>query len=128
MTEPVLPVRFPDGGNVSIEFTVDAPDDDQPRLGAWLELRPDDPAAVMRAVLDNSLTKVTHPGHEHYFMAPGGQEFTVRRDRMTPPVQYVRGPTWRPLHRPADICRAGDEFSSCVEERELGAGLPRSSR
>jgi hypothetical protein len=54
MTEPLLPVRFPDGGNVSIEFTVDAPDDDQPRLGAWLELHPDDPAAVMRAVLDNS--------------------------------------------------------------------------
>jgi len=33
------------GGNLSIEFTGDAPDDDQPRLGAWRELRAADPAA-----------------------------------------------------------------------------------
>jgi hypothetical protein len=77
MTEPMLLVRFPDGGNMSIEFTDDAPDDEQPRLGAWLELRVGDPAAVMRAVLDSGLTKVSHPGHEHYFMAPGGQVFAV---------------------------------------------------
>jgi hypothetical protein len=77
MAEPMLVVRFPGGGNLSIEFTPDAPDDDQPRLGAWLELRAGDPASVMRAVLDQGLTEVKHPGHPHYFMAPGGQVFTI---------------------------------------------------
>jgi hypothetical protein len=61
------------GGNLSIEFTADAPDDDQPRLGAWLELRASDPATVMRSVLDAGLTPVAHPGHPcyFYFLAPG---------------------------------------------------------
>lgn len=71
MPEPMLVVRFPGGGHLSIEFTSDAPDDDQPRLGAWLELRAGDPPAVMRAVLDAGLIEVTHPGHPYYFMAPG---------------------------------------------------------
>ncbi len=30
----MLVVSFPGGGHLSIEFTDDAPDDDQPRLGA----------------------------------------------------------------------------------------------
>jgi hypothetical protein len=75
--EPMLVIRFPDGGNLSIEFTDQAPDDDEPRLGAWLELRAADPAAVMRAALDAGLTEVKHPGHEFYFMVPGGQVFTI---------------------------------------------------
>jgi hypothetical protein len=58
-------------------FTDDAPDDEQPRLGAWLELRADDPAAVLRAALDAGLTEVKHPGHPYYFMVPGGQVFTI---------------------------------------------------
>lgn len=77
MAEPMLVVRFPDGGSLSIEFVDDAPDDDEPRLGAWLELRADDPAAVMRAAMDAGLREVTHPGHPYYFMAPGGQVFTI---------------------------------------------------
>ena len=77
MPEPMLVVRFPGGGNLSIEFTTDAPDADQPRLGAWLELRAGDPAAVMRTVLDAGLIEVRHPGHPYYFMAPGGQVFTI---------------------------------------------------
>ncbi|MBJ7596625.1 hypothetical protein [Candidatus Nephthysia bennettiae] len=32
--ESMLVVSFPGGGHLSIEFTDDAPDDDQPRLGA----------------------------------------------------------------------------------------------
>jgi hypothetical protein len=36
MPEPMLIVKFPGGGNLSIEFTPDAPDDDRPRLGAGL--------------------------------------------------------------------------------------------
>jgi len=77
MEQPMLLVRFPGGGNLSIEFTEDAPDDDQPRLGAWLELRADDPAAVLRTAVDAGLTRIEHPGHPYYFMAPGGQVFTI---------------------------------------------------
>ncbi len=78
MDQPMLLVRFPDGGHLSIEFTDGAPDDeDGPRLGARLELRSDDPADLMRTVLDAGLTQVSHPGHPNYFMAPGGQVFTI---------------------------------------------------
>jgi hypothetical protein len=56
--QPMLVVSFPGGGHLSIEFTDDAPDDDRPRLGAWLELRADDPAAVLRGALDAGLTEV----------------------------------------------------------------------
>jgi len=77
MAESMLLVRFPGGGSLSIEFIEDAPDEDRPRLGAWLELRVEDPAAVMRSVLDAGLTEVTHPGHPYYFLAPGGQVFTI---------------------------------------------------
>lgn len=31
----------------------------------------------MRAALNADLTEVTHPGHRYYFMAPGGQVFTI---------------------------------------------------
>ncbi len=41
------------------------------------ELRAQNPAAAMRAALDAGLPKVTHPGHPYYFMAPGGQVFTI---------------------------------------------------
>jgi len=75
--QPMLIVGFPGGGHLSIEFTDDAPDDEQPRLGAWLELRADEPAAVLQAALDAGLTQVTHPGHPYYFMIPGGQVFTI---------------------------------------------------
>jgi PAS domain S-box-containing protein len=55
--EPMLVVSFPGGGHLSIEFTDDAPDDEQPpRLGAWLELRTDDPAAAWRAATRLSST------------------------------------------------------------------------
>ena len=47
---------------LDIEFTGQAPDDDHRRPGAWLELRAEDPAAVMRAALDAGLTEVKHPG------------------------------------------------------------------
>ena len=75
--QPMLIVGFPGGGHLSIEFTDDAPDDEQPRLSAWLELRADQPAAVLQAALDAGLTQVTHPGHPYYFMIPGGQVFTI---------------------------------------------------
>ena len=77
MAEPMLVVSFSDGGHLSIEFTEDAPDDDEPRLGAWLELRAQDPASLFQAAIDAGLTPVKHPGHQYYFMAPGGQVFTI---------------------------------------------------
>jgi hypothetical protein len=75
--QPMLVVSFPGGGHLSIEFTDDAPDDGQPRLGAWLELRAADPATVLQTALDAGLTQVRHPGHPYYFMIPGGQVFTI---------------------------------------------------
>jgi hypothetical protein len=42
-------------GHLSIEFTDDAPDHEQPRLGAWLELRADYPTAVLQATLKAGL-------------------------------------------------------------------------
>jgi hypothetical protein len=75
--DPMLLIRFPGGGHLSVEFTDAGPDDEEPRLGAWLELRADEPAAVLRAALDAGLTRVTHPGHPYYFMIPGGQVFTI---------------------------------------------------
>jgi hypothetical protein len=74
---PMLVIGFPGGGHLSIEFTDEAPDDEQPRLGAWLELRADDPAAVQQTVLKAGFTEVKHPGHPYYFMIPGGQMFTI---------------------------------------------------
>ena len=75
--QPMLVVSFPGGGHPSIEFTDEAPDDEQPRLGAWSELRADDPAAVLQAALEAGLTEVKHPGHPYYAMIPGGQVFTI---------------------------------------------------
>ncbi|MBO0837017.1 MAG: hypothetical protein J2P28_16130 [Actinobacteria bacterium] len=78
MPEPMLLVDFPGGGHLSIEFRGDAPDEeDKPRLGAWLELRAEDPSRVMSEALDAGFRRVEHPGHPHYFAAPGGQVFTV---------------------------------------------------
>ena len=74
---PLLIIRFPGGGSLSVEFVDEAPDADEPRLGTWLELRADDPEAVMRRLLEAGHREVVHPGHPHYFMAPGGQVFTV---------------------------------------------------
>jgi hypothetical protein len=73
----MLIVAFPGGGHLSIEFIDDADDSAEPRLATWLELRTENPAAVMQTVLDAGLREVKHPGHPHYFMAPGGQVFTI---------------------------------------------------
>jgi hypothetical protein len=31
----------------------------------------------MQSAVDAGLTQVQHPGHPYYFMAPGGQVFTI---------------------------------------------------
>ena len=55
--QPMLIVSFPGGGHLSIEFTDDAPDDEHPRLGAWLELRAVNPAALLQTALDAGLIR-----------------------------------------------------------------------
>jgi hypothetical protein len=77
LAEPMLVVRLPNGGSISIEFIEDAADADQPRFATWLEFRTANPAALMRTVLEAGLKEVKHPGHPYYFMAPGGQVFTI---------------------------------------------------
>ena len=77
MTEPMLVIRFPQGGALSIEFTPDAADSEEPRLAAWLELRSVEPEAVMERLISAGVRQVQHPGHPYYFMAPGGQVFTI---------------------------------------------------
>jgi hypothetical protein len=71
----------PDGGSLSIEFSDQAPDGDQPRLGAWLELRAEHPAAVMRAALDAGLAEVKHPGP---VLLHGARRFDLARVADTP--------------------------------------------
>ena len=88
----MLLVRFPGGGHLSIEFIEDAPDDDTPRLGAWLELRAENPAALLQAALDGGLTRVEHPGHPYYFMAPGARSSPSRRRPEPSTMQQPRHP------------------------------------
>jgi hypothetical protein len=77
MAEAMLIVRFPQGGSLSIEFTPDAADADEPRLATWLELRAVEPPAAIEALSRAGIREVKHPGHPYYFMAPGGQVFTI---------------------------------------------------
>jgi hypothetical protein len=81
----MLVVSFPGGGHLSIEFTDDAPDDEQPRLDAWLELRADGPAAVLYAAIEAGLT--------YQGQAPG-------------PSALLHD-SWRPSvhHRPSELNR-----------------------
>ena len=67
----------------ALRIYFDAPDDEQPQFGAWLELRASDPG-----VLDAGLAEVKHPGHPYCLMIPGGQVSTIAR---TSRPQRVRG-------------------------------------
>jgi hypothetical protein len=58
MEQPMLLIRFPGGWQLSVEFTGVAPEDNQPRLGAWLELHAGNPEAVLRAALDAGFQRV----------------------------------------------------------------------
>ena len=78
LAEPILAFRFPNGGSVSFEFTEDAPDEQQARRGAWLEVRTDDPTALKKRVLEAGLMQVRHPATPtFYFVVPGGQVLGV---------------------------------------------------
>ena len=77
MAEPMLIVHFPQGGSLSIEFTPDASDSEEPRLATWLELRALEPNRAIDALRSARIREVKHPGHPYYFMAPGGLVFTI---------------------------------------------------
>ena len=77
MAETMLVVRFPNGGSLSIEFTPDAADSDEPRFDCWLELRSVEPRATIEILSGADIREVKHAGHPYYFMAPGGQVFTI---------------------------------------------------
>ena len=70
-------VRFPDGGALRIEFTDEEPEAQRRRSGAWLELQSGDPSAVRDKILAAGLPEMEHTGHDFYFVAPGGQVFSV---------------------------------------------------
>ncbi|MDR3700701.1 MAG: twin-arginine translocation signal domain-containing protein [Candidatus Sulfopaludibacter sp.] len=78
LAEPILAFRFPGGGSLSIEFTLDALDEAQVRRGAWLEIRAANPPALKKKILDAGLPEVRYPATTtFYFAAPGGQVFGV---------------------------------------------------
>lgn len=77
-SEPILAFRFPHGGSLSVEFTDDAPDDEQARRGAWLEIATADAVNLQRAVRDAGLPQVHYSAtNRFYFQAPGGQVFGI---------------------------------------------------
>lgn len=77
-TEPILAFGFPGGGSLSVEFTDEALDDQHARRGAWLELKSDDPASLIRRVRDAGLPQVHYwAATSFYFAAPGGQVFGI---------------------------------------------------
>lgn len=96
MPVSMLLVDFPGGGHLSIEFIEDGPDEDRPRLGAWLELRVDDPALTMRSGLEAGLTEVKHPGHPYYLMAPWWSQGAARGERLG-------SSSWSPESAAADV-------------------------
>src|ERR1700738_4808816 len=74
LPEPILAFRFPGGGSLSVEFTEDALDEPQARLGAWLEVSVDDPEALKKNVLEAGWPQVKYsPTGRFYFVVPGGQ-------------------------------------------------------
>ena len=77
---PIVAFRFPGGGAVSVEFTPDALDEAEARRGAWLELKPADPDALIAAIKAAGLPQVSYAATTaFYFAVPGGQVFGVAR-------------------------------------------------
>src|SRR5437773_12187110 len=62
MAEPMLIVHFPQGGSLSIEFTPDASDSEEPRLATWLELRALEPNRAIDALKMPRFVKSNTPG------------------------------------------------------------------
>lgn len=75
---PIIAFVFSNGASLSVEFTADAPDEEQARHGAWFELKTDDAATLKKKVLELGLPKVEYSGNDFfYFQAPGGQVLRI---------------------------------------------------
>ncbi len=72
----MLLVRFPNT-TLTVDFTDDAPDEQQASRGAWLELKSDDPAALKQRVRAAGLPQVDYSTGRFYFQSPGGQVWGV---------------------------------------------------
>jgi hypothetical protein len=68
-------------------MTTGLPPDDHPRLGAWLELRAVDPAAVMRTALDAGLPEVKHPATRTTSWCPEVRSSPSRRQKSAATAQ-----------------------------------------
>lgn len=77
LAEPIVVFRFLDNSSYSVEFTDSALDEQQARLGAWLELRTDDAAGLERKVVAAGLPRVHYVTGRFYFQAPGGQVWGI---------------------------------------------------
>lgn len=76
--ESIYAFTFSNGASLSVEFTLDALDDQQAQRGAWLELRTDDEQGLQQKVQAFGLKKVTHPYTPFFYIqAPGGQVFRI---------------------------------------------------
>lgn len=76
--EPIYAFRFSNGAVLSVEFTEDAPNDQQARRGTWLELRADNAEELQQKALATGLTRVVHPYTPFFYIqAPGGQVFRI---------------------------------------------------
>lgn len=72
----ILLVRFPNT-NLTVDFTDDAPGEQQARRGAWLELKADDPAALKQKILAAGLPQISYAAGRFYFQSPGGQVWGI---------------------------------------------------
>src|SRR5476651_2156126 len=63
---PILVIRFPNS-TVSVEFTEDALNEQQARRGTWLEVKPNDPAALKDKVLAEGLTRIVHHTSDRFY-------------------------------------------------------------
>ena len=82
-SEPILAFRFPGGGSVSVEFTSEALAEASARRGAWLEVRPRDPAGPRSGPAPSSLL-----GDQDLLFRrsrwPGVWSVSVRRAALSP--------------------------------------------
>jgi hypothetical protein len=71
-----LAFQFADGSAISVDFTEevdDAPDEQQARRGAWLELETDEPSTLKEQILSAGYRHFEYTAGFFYFQIPGGQ-------------------------------------------------------
>ena len=77
LEQPILAWNFPGGGSLSVEFSDNAPEERDPRRGAWIELRAEDPIGLSSRLGSAGLAQINYLGNDNYFVLPGGQVLRV---------------------------------------------------